>query len=49
LVEGGYLLTPAASFKLKPKRDSDIDQQAIDLGKIARSGAYLRILAVARF
>jgi hypothetical protein len=49
LVEGGYLLAPAASFKLQPKRDSDIEQQAIDLGKIVRSGAYLRILGVARF
>lgn len=49
LIEGGYLLTPAAAFKLEPKRDSDIAQERIDLGKIARSGAYLRILAVARF
>jgi hypothetical protein len=51
LVEGGYTLAGAASFSLKPKEHSkeDIEINSADLGKLNRSGGYVRISLVVRF
>jgi hypothetical protein len=49
LVEGGYVLAPAADYTLRPKHQADLAQSAIQLGKLDQGDAYLRILGVVRF
>jgi hypothetical protein len=51
LVEGGYTLAQAASFSLQPKDDrtNAITLKSAELGKLDRSGPYLRISLVVRF
>lgn len=51
LVEGGYTLAGVGSFSLNPEAhsDEDIEIRSVDLGKLDRSGGYLRISVVVRF
>ena len=48
LVEGGYALCSAASFRARPAGDSEVAQSAVALGKLPQAGAFLRFLAVVR-
>lgn len=49
LVEGGYIIAPAASYQGKPKGDSEVAQETLSLGSLDQAGGYLRLLGVVRF
>jgi hypothetical protein len=49
LLDGGYTFAREATMTATPQGDGDIARTGFALGGLARSGAYARVVMVARF
>jgi hypothetical protein len=49
LLEGGYVLAKAASFRARPRDEGEVPQRGVALGSLAQAGGFLRVLGVVRF